>query len=92
MTANNLRVKTNKGRAKSVLCDDERDKKEFFQRFEYFYEDETPRAYTPCNSPRPDMEDDPDLNRRAKKRCREDKRSMFKPYTTIREFCEFMSD
>lgn len=92
MAANSLRVNTNKVRTKSILCDDEREKKEFFQRFEYFYEDETPLAYTPCNSPRLNIEDDADVNRRAKRRCREDKRSVFKPYTTIREFCEFMSD
>ena len=92
MAANSLRVKINKVCAKPVLCDDEREKREFFQRFEYFYEDETPRAYTPYNSPRFNIEDDADVNRRAKRRCRKDKRSVFKPYTTIRGFCEFMSN
>ena len=93
MNANDLRVKINKVSNEFAPREDEQDEKnEFFQRFEYFYEDETPRAYTPCNSPRSDIKDDSYFNERTKRRRREDKRSVFKPYTTIREFCEFMSD
>lgn len=87
MNVHNLRVKIPQNKLKTPEANLERDL--FFEKLEYYYEDETPRLHPPCNTPR--MLEEVSIARPAK-RARVSKKRLFMPYSTVEELCRFLRD
>ena len=86
MNVHKLRVKIPQNKLDTPEAKFER--RIFFQKVEYCYEDETPRLRPPCNTPRMLEED---VSSRPAKRARVSKKR-FAPYSTVDELCLFLRD
>ena len=87
MNVHKLRVKIPENKQNTPEAELER--RIFFQKVEYYYEDETPRLRPPCNTPRMLEED---VSSRPAKRARVSKERMFMPYSTVDELWRFLCD